>query len=239
MGHRCELITRCPSQISIAHLKIEKCKASDIQVDCRVEEPHSPNGTSKRILSAINDATKYTLVVICILSVVVLRSVPIAWSLTGSIVTAYMCKGLKYILNHSRPDGAPKADPGMPSSHATALSFLATALCLALVWKPQAGLLRWAAATGVAMLATFLVWLRVELAFHTPAQVGVGVAFGIKCAAAWQYSAVTWVLPACARNPGLGYAVGAGFVVMFGIFLWKTMAKWSSEGRELKGKRSV
>jgi hypothetical protein len=83
------------------------------------------------------------------------------------------------------------------------------------------------------------VWLRVELGFHTPAQVGVGVMLGIKCAAGWQYTTVAWVLPACERHPGLGYAVGASFVAMFGIFLWKTVAKWSSEGREIKGKRSV
>eukprot|EP00884_Botryococcus_braunii_P013057 jgi/Botrbrau1/21752/Bobra.43_1s0146.1 len=237
--HYCEFISRWPSRIAPARPKMEKFKALDRKADGSLEESPSPSDTTRRILSLINDATKYTVVLICFLSVVGLRSLPIAWSLTGSIVAAYTCKGLKYILNHSRPDGAPKADPGMPSSHATVLSFHATALCLALVWRPQAGLLRWGAATGVAMLATFLVWLRVELGFHTPAQVGVGVALGSACATVWHRTAVTWVLPACEHNPGARHAVVASFVVMFSIFLWKSVAKWSSEGRGSKRKHGV
>ncbi|GET88715.1 hypothetical protein LtaPh_2308100 [Leishmania tarentolae] len=39
-------------------------------------------------------------------------------------ITAGISKGLKRIIRQPRPPGAPKASPGMPSNHATALSFL-------------------------------------------------------------------------------------------------------------------
>ncbi len=90
--HRSEFLGRCSTRFCPVHPKIEKWKAVGLKVDCRLQEQHTTSSTSKRILSVINDATKYTVVLICFSSVVVLRSLPVAWSLTGSIVAAYICK---------------------------------------------------------------------------------------------------------------------------------------------------
>lgn len=46
--------------------------------------------------------------------------------------TAALSKVLKRVIRQSRPPGAPKLSPGMPSNHATSLSFLSIVACAAL-----------------------------------------------------------------------------------------------------------
>lgn len=40
-----------------------------------------------------------------------------AWAVVGAVLSSFLCKVLKTAINESRPAGARKADPGMPSSH--------------------------------------------------------------------------------------------------------------------------
>lgn len=123
-------------------------------------------------------------------------------------VAAALSKGLKRVVNQSRPAGAPKLSPGMPSNHATSLAFL----CVVTVY----GLQRYASAgelssstgiggTGQSFIATpplpalprsyvpplqclavfyslYATALRVVQGHHTVAQVAVGYAFGVCCA---------------------------------------------------------
>jgi len=51
----------------------------------------------------------------------------------GKGVPTEFQRGLKLTLKHQRPAHARKADPGMPSSHANSLAFLATSAALALL----------------------------------------------------------------------------------------------------------
>ena len=66
---------------------------------------------------------------------------------------------LKAAINQARPARARKADPGMPSSHANALAFLATSAAVALLQGPGGGLRGGGAALAVLPLAgaAFLV----------------------------------------------------------------------------------
>ncbi|KAK7195875.1 Divergent PAP2 family/PAP2 superfamily [Novymonas esmeraldas] len=122
-----------------------------------------------------------------------------------SCVAAAISKALKRVVNQSRPRGAPKLSPGMPSNHATSLSFL----CVATVY----GLQRYAASIVdgtaadaaavrrmltdsaplpslpvefvrplqvlVAVYSVYATSLRVVQGHHTVAQVTVGYALGI------------------------------------------------------------
>jgi hypothetical protein len=78
-----------------------KKRSAEFHVICRLQDPYvSPDYATgsasetgkKRILSTINRATKYATVLICIFSAAGIRSIPLAWALTGSIVSIYICK---------------------------------------------------------------------------------------------------------------------------------------------------
>lgn len=70
-----------------------------------------------------------------------------------------LAQWLKAAINQQRPARARKADPGMPSSHANALAFLATSAALALLQGPGGDLRRGSAALAMLPLAgaAFLV----------------------------------------------------------------------------------
>lgn len=95
-------------------------------------------------------------------------------------------KVLKKVLNHERPEGAEKADPGMPSSHAVSLSYLSVYAASALIIHGGGGggrvlpggvlhasaaaaggvLPDWSVLPGAGALVAagvFLTWLRVAL----------------------------------------------------------------------------
>lgn len=125
----------------------------------------------------------------------------------NACLTAGLSKGLKRLLHQSRPPGAPKLSPGMPSNHATSLSFLCVSSvfglqkyhegCLAPQYTPSK---EWRLcpiptvpdipASWIVPLQSFLVvyslyltGLRVTQGHHTVAQVVVGYTFGASCAA--------------------------------------------------------
>jgi dolichyldiphosphatase len=128
--------------------------------------------------------------------------------LQAAVSVALGGKVLKIIINQSRPTNiAP--DPGMPSSHATSLSFLSVYLCC--TWIPQqvhdfgsplAPFLpeamfsttpesntmfrfRTACAMTVMACASVLTGARVISGHHTWPQVYVGGAYGTLCALVW------------------------------------------------------
>lgn len=40
-----------------------------------------------------------------------------AWAVVGAVLSSFLCKVLKHVINEQRPASARKKDPGMPSSH--------------------------------------------------------------------------------------------------------------------------
>lgn len=115
----------------------------------------------------------------------------------GSILNVLIAKALKRIIRQPRPDGATKIDHGMPSSHATSLSFLTVAALFGAV--RQAGGLRPTPLLGVAVLALLLAivatrW-RIAAGYHTTPQVAAGWIIGSLDAILWFFLIVPAISP--------------------------------------------
>jgi len=204
--------------------------ADDADADGGGDPSDSPVAP-RRLLALINRATKYGVSLAVLL--VVLWTGPSSracWAVAGSVASSGACKLLKSALNHARPAGAPRADPGMPSSHANSLAFLAAtaALELARIHDALAGagaggggaMLDAARGGRLAQLAVlgagaFLSWLRVCAGFHSPAQVWAGAALGGGGALAW-HALSGPALGALAAAAGSEEAAGFGLRLVAG-----------------------
>ncbi|KAL3144042.1 hypothetical protein ABBQ32_003842 [Trebouxia sp. C0010 RCD-2024] len=130
-------------------------------------------------LTLINDSAKWVVTLTAGGVLLWHHNVDVSWSLLGSIVTVFLCKVLKKLLNLQRPKYAKKSDPGMPSSHASSLAYLS--VYLAIAWNPEHYLLAY---LGL-VLAALLIPLRVILGYHSVPQVLAGAALGAVSAASW------------------------------------------------------
>lgn len=101
LSRRCVSVYKFPFRSLRTHPTRSKCKKLGLDVDCIFEGPvplaadalsSGVENSRRRLLSVINDATKYTVVMISVASVVRLRSLAVAWSLTGSLVAVLLCK---------------------------------------------------------------------------------------------------------------------------------------------------
>lgn len=137
------------------------------------------NSASPARLETAADWTKWALVTIMSALVVYRRDVGVVLFALGSILNSVLGKALKRIIRQPRPDGAKKMDHGMPSSHATALSFLSSGAVINLI--KAHGLVSWAFAPASLILAGAVVasWWRVSVGYHTSAQVLVGWTVGV------------------------------------------------------------
>jgi len=179
--------------------------------------------------------------------------------LIGSVLAAFNCRLLKKVLNEKRPGGAIKVDPGMPSSHAQSLAFLAVSAALGIyeggshvaageTWKMLASFvppllggvgaairdtssvsLPPLLAILVVTFAIFLTWLRVKLGYHTTPQVVVGFGLGSSSALAWRYLGRTFVLPVVAADPRLTGALWCTMGLATLAFTIKTARGWYAE----------
>lgn len=190
---------------------------------CRQTIPPTNTNTTPpppppRALVLVNRATKYAVSLAVAVALCLSGATPRAcWDVAGAVASSAANKALKRLLAHERPAGAPKADPGMPSSHANSLSFLAVTAALE-IWRVGGGGggggwgagASASAAAGVAVLSlgAFLSWLRVRLGFHTPEQVAAGCTFGAACALGWHALAPP-ALEALAGAAGSERAAGA------------------------------
>lgn len=75
----------------------------------------------------------------------------------GMSLACPLRQAIKILVNQQRPAHARAADPGMPSSHATSLSFLATYAAAALSLQPNANVGQQAASVAVVTTGSFLV----------------------------------------------------------------------------------
>ncbi len=80
--------------------------------------PTPPPGVTTRVLSAINESTKWVVSGAVAGVLVWLRNEHAAWAVLGAVLSSFVCKLLKHAINQERPGTAVKTDPGMPSSHA-------------------------------------------------------------------------------------------------------------------------
>ena len=190
--------------------------------------PPPAAGGAGRALGLLNKATKWGVSFTAFGVLLARRDVDVCWCLLGSIVSAANCKAIKRAINAPRPDGAYKADPGMPSSHAQSLAFLASYTAAANLEGQGFSPAAWTQAGGLLALAAFLTWLRVATGLHTVEQVGAGFALGLGSAALWHALGLRWVLgpEADAAAAAAVYALTAVAVCFFGYELFR---KWLPE----------
>lgn len=74
----------------------------------------------------------------------------------------------------------------MPSTHSTALAFYFTYMWPLLPLLPQVSQHIWVERAAVTAIASLTLWSRVELGYHTVAQVLGGTSVGVVCALAWR-----------------------------------------------------
>jgi dolichyldiphosphatase len=150
-------------------------------------------------LAVVNEATKFVVSFAALCVLLHFRNAAAAAALFGSILTSLAGKLLKRLLAHARPAGARKADPGMPSSHAVSLGYLATYAASALFASSTSRHLLWPAALQALGLA--LTALRVVLGYHTVPQVVVGYALGGCAAVALHWLTAAFLLPVLHASP--------------------------------------
>lgn len=141
---------------------------------------------------------------------------------------------LKQAINAARPPTALKADPGMPSSHAQSLFFLATYVA-ARVAAPLSGApftsLRAGAAALLLLGAAALTALRVTLGYHSVPQVVAGAALGAVGGAAWATLGAVWSLPAVAAGGAAGPVLAVLTLGAVAAFAGLSVGAWTRERR--------
>ncbi|CAL6279056.1 unnamed protein product [Bathycoccus prasinos] len=184
------------------------------------------------VFEYLNESTKFVVSATAMVFLVFHPTVETCWCLLGSIVNSVNGKLLKRMLNHSRPYGAKKVDPGMPSSHATSLSYLSWYAALAFAFEPNAfGLATFVTRTlafGLVSLGAFLAYLRVKLGFHTWPQVYVGYGLGSSTALVWILFGKGYLIQHLARHPERLKNLHACLVVAIGLFALSAI-KWVKE----------
>ena len=216
----------------------------------------TPSGTDTDIqstkkkmspLAYVNESTKFIVSGACLAVLITHPNVPVCWCLSGSVFNSLNSKLLKRLINESRPDGATKLDPGMPSSHAVSLSYLSVYAASALLLRgggfpdvpgawpvPVQGVQPGAAALVTAGL--FLTWLRVHLGYHNWAQVCVGYGIGSVTALGWLWCGETVIGPSLVNDPAsvryLYWLVGFTTLIFLPVSL-----RWFGEARDWFVKR--
>lgn len=140
------------------------------------------------------DITKWVVVVSMSAIVLYRNDISSVLFALGSILNSILGKFLKRLIKQSRPDGATKCDPGMPSSHAISLSFISIAILVNVVKFSHLNF-SWslAGALIVVFLGAVASWWRIAAGYHTVSQVFAGWILGAFDAVIW-CSVVTPVL---------------------------------------------
>ena len=217
-----------------------------------------PGGAWGDFLGVVNESTKFVVSAVAFATLVAFPNVQTCWCILGSVVNSINGKVLKRVLNHERPEGAVKADPGMPSSHAVSLSYLSVYAARAVAVHGASGVAvssvvaktlgvavfafpEWTTlpVAGLVMgLGLFLTWLRVALGYHTPPQVIVGYGMGAGTALAWAAAGEAWVGPALGARPELEAGLRLALGVAVGVFAL-TALKWVKEAKDwARGKKA-
>ncbi|KAM7524136.1 hypothetical protein LguiA_014038 [Lonicera macranthoides] len=148
--------------------------------------------------SELNRLSKWLVVVFLAAAILWRHDAEALWAALGITLNAGLSTMLKQILNQERPLSTSRSDPGMPSSHAQAIFYVAisysyqgASLVLYLQNSPQVVELLGVNAFTTTMvgfifaLGSYLSWLRVSQQFHTISQVVVGAVVGSIFAILW------------------------------------------------------
>ncbi|GLT39167.1 hypothetical protein SLA2020_133730 [Shorea laevis] len=159
--------------------------SSNIEVGVAALEQKASISGSTGVESTVNRLSKWV-VAGAFGSVLLLRhDAEALWFVTGSVMNATLSVGLKRVFNQERPVSGLRSDPGMPSSHAQSIFFVAVFTVISVM--------EWLGINGIAFMASVLVlafasylsWLRVSQQLHTISQVLVGAALGAVFSILW------------------------------------------------------
>ena len=180
------------------------------------------------VLSAVNESTKFVVSCAALGFLLLNPSIETCWALLGSVVNSVNGKILKRILNHERPDGSRKADPGMPSSHATSLSYLSVYGAASLAYfRDAAPALGYSGQLAVSaclvVIGMWLSYLRVSTGYHTPPQVVVGYGLGSMTALAWLFVGLKYVKPTLIAHPEMLRVLHSLLIIAIGWFAFSAL----------------
>ena len=169
-------------------------------------------------LYSINKLTKWVVTATAMILGILKRDELTFWCIIGSVFSVMICKAFKYILNEARPLGAPKLDPGMPSSHANSLSFLSSYIATVTLNQSSKLLDQLLLGIGIPVVALFLAWLRLALGYHTLRQVAAGWMLGTFSGILWALIGARAVIPLIETYPFL-YSILLVIAATLGIGL--------------------
>lgn len=217
-----------------------RARAGDAATSVSTPSARGPSRKSA-VLAAVNESTKFVVSCTALAFLLLNPSAETCWALLGSVVNSINGKILKRVLNHERPDGAIKADPGMPSSHATSLSYLSVYGAASLAYfKDAAPALGYPAQLAISavlvVLGIFLSYLRVKTGYHTPPQVIVGYGLGSSTALAWLFVGLTYVRPLLETNPEMLRVLHSLLIIAIGWFAFSALGWVESSVKALKQK---
>lgn len=151
------------------------------------------------------------------------------WAAMGSVVNSVISTTLKHMLNHQRPVSALRSDPGMPSSHAQSIFYVAVYAVLSLVHSLGSDASTVTVGTLILMFASYLSWLRVSQKFHTFSQVFVGSVLGATCGVTWYWLWLSFVKAAFAASVWARLIVVLGSTAFCVAFVVHVIQHWLTD----------
>lgn len=141
------------------------------------------------------DWTKWIVIALTALTVLHQRDASIILFGAGSVLNTMSAKLLKKVIRQPRPQSSSKTTHGMPSSHATAMSFLSLGALLN-VLTHQGFIINppLVFAAAVVMFAVVASWWRVKVGYHSMAQVVVGWLVGTVNCCIWCSFVIPFIL---------------------------------------------
>lgn len=216
---------RAPQRARMPVTRSARRVSASAAVSSPAQAASAPLSSRRVALELANESTKFVVSFTAFCVLLYYRNAAASVALFGSILASLAGKLLKRLLAHARPDGARKADPGMPSSHAVSLGYLASYAAACCSGLPERAALQ--------LAGLLLTALRVVLGFHTVPQVVVGYALGGSSALVLHALAESVLLPALDTYPALLlslYWATAASVLAFALVSSKS---WVADARAL------
>lgn len=181
---------------------------------------------SNRLEATLNHLSKWLMVALFSLVLILRRDAKAIWIATGAILNVGLSITLKKILNQERPSSASKSDPGMPSSHAQSIFYIVFVVILSMVDWVGMNISTAPLVGAVLAFGSYFAWLRVSQGFHTISQVVVGAVAGSIFCGLWFWLWDAIVLEAFVSSFWIRLLVvvgGVGCILRFAVF---TIQHW-------------
>ncbi|KAJ0989065.1 hypothetical protein J5N97_007421 [Dioscorea zingiberensis] len=179
--------------------------------------------------SFLNRMSKWMVTALFGLVILWKHDAEVLWVVMGSILNSLLSVTLKLVLNHQRPVSSLRSDPGMPSSHAQSIFYIAVLGIISLLQWKGINFFTVSIAAFILACSSYLTWLRVSQRLHTVSQVLVGAILGSTCAITW-----LWLWHAFVHRAFISYIwvrilVVLGSVSLCVSFLFYVIRHWLAD----------